>query len=72
MVKKETLTAEELNIIASEATKLASDEMKKKLDVILYVKDGYLIREYKNGKLEVIRKILTTNVKLGSVLKIKK
>ena len=70
--KKETLTVEELNTLAGETTKNAADEMKKRLDVVLLVKDGYLIREYKNGKKEKIRKILSTKVTPGSIIKIKK
>lgn len=70
--KKETLTAEELNALVGEATKSSPDEIMKRLGTVLHVKDGYLVREYKNGRQDKIRKIHSTKVIPGSTLKVKK
>ncbi len=59
-------------MLASEATKSSSEEIKQRLGVILYVKDGYLIREYKNGERENIRKLHSIKVIPGTILKINK
>ncbi|MCF6223963.1 MAG: hypothetical protein L3J34_09565 [Flavobacteriaceae bacterium] len=67
---EETLTPAELNKLAGIATREASRDMRERLDVILYVKDGYLIREFKSGKIEKIRKIASTKVTPGSIIKI--
>lgn len=69
---EETLTPAGLNELAGIATKEASKDMRERLDVILYVKDGYLIREYKSGKIERIRKIASTKITPGTIIKILK
>ena len=69
--KKDTLTLEELNTIAANATFAASKRMRSNSETIITIKGGVLVEEDKDGTRRIIRKVSSRRVKPGTKISIK-
>ena len=69
--KKDTLSTEELNFIAANATLEASKRIRSNSETIITIKDGVLVEEHKDGTRRIIRKVNSRKVAPGTKISIK-
>lgn len=69
--KKDTLSIEELNTIAANATFVASKRMRSNSETIITIKEGLLVEEDKDGTRRIIRRVSSRSVEPGTKISIK-